>query len=155
MYNVRLAKLQDCDQIQELWEILSIDHLKKAKCTISEKQMEKYGYERLVNSESCIILVAENEEAKIVAFAEIYTNMNKTIFLDGKSAYVLHTLVLPEYRTSRVLLDMLEKLEEILKERGITYICADVYMSNHRFYNNIRFLDFEPYKTRFVRKINV
>lgn len=152
MCKIRKAYINDVEELFRLWQLLSQDHFQKQG--INYETSASNFYKDLVDNEECIILLAENEDGGVIAYSETYIREPDEVYSLKKYAYVLHTYVLPEYRSTRALFDMLDELINILKRKEIYYLCADVYSSNRRFHNNIQILGFKPYMTRFINKID-
>lgn len=132
--NVRQAKLEDIDQIAELWAELddyNMNTLKQFKVfrnnTIGGKDRYLKKLNAMLKDQDCLITVAE-DDSKIVGFVTCYVSDS---FGNGRvDAYIDVTMVSKDYRGKGVGTNLYKFLEKILKEEGVVGITTDVFDNN-------------------------
>lgn len=152
---VRQANLNDADSIFNLWIKLAKDHMKKENnnLDIVDLKAENKYREILEHDSTCIIFVVENNK-DVVGFAELYIKEPNLDFSFERYAYILHCYIDDEYRSTTAIFKLHEAVKQYLKNLNIKYLHADVYVTNTKFYKNICLLNFKPYRTRFIEKLD-
>lgn len=154
---VREAKFSDIEAIKELWRKLGVNQLSKDEYYLKEngevKEFDCGNYfDNCLKNERCKIFVVE-ENGKVFGFVEIWIYDKDFYFNVSEYAYILHYYIDDEMRNYFAVIKLFDIAQRWAVEKGMNYLCADVFYHNDRVKRLLEHEKFSTYKTRFVKEL--
>lgn len=157
-FQVREAKIEDLEEVVDLWRTLSAGQLGKDPYYRGSIEFNS-GHKQLQNSiesSDCGIFVIEYE-GRIQGFIEVWKQTESYQIEKERCAYIVHCIYDNQYKKSNqafhVVACLYRAAENWAIENGMEYLTADVFEHNKMVAKFLGRADVLPYKYRMVRKI--
>jgi ribosomal protein S18 acetylase RimI-like enzyme len=98
------------------------------------------------------ILVAEHEE-KIIGFIKFITLENRPLESDIKCSLLSLMYVVPEFRRKRIASELMNRVFEYVKSKGVTHVRLNVLTSNIPAMNLYKKMGFQDYSIIMRKKL--
>lgn len=153
----REAVYDDIEVIGELWKKLGEDQLGKDEYYMKENgEVQEFDsgdyFEKCLQNERCKIFVVE-EDKKVFGFVEIWIYDRDFYFNISEYAYILHYFIDSELRNYVAVIKLFDIAQKWAIDKGMKYLCADVFYHNERVKRLLEHEKFSTYKTRLVKSL--
>lgn len=119
--NYRLATSDDIDLLVEMRLDFINANGDDEKCEELRKNCYRYFYDKAFNEDSCDVVLAEEDGTCIGTGIVFYYDSVPSLFNPtGKNSYVTSMYVAPGYRCRGIGTEILERVIECAKRRGVT-----------------------------------
>lgn len=163
--NVRQMNKKEIKTVSNLWNKLAYNQTSRDKYYKSNSKdllcinNEAY-FKNCYCDSNCFIFVADYKN-RIIGFSELWLCKKDFFFNIEDYAYILHLFVdtgvkidkQKDFNPLYVPYALCKACESKALEKGYKYMCGDVFDFNNEMKTILKFLKFEPYRIRYVKKL--
>ena len=153
--NIRTFQPSDIDTLMDFWTEIENDPTVSGDFFSPTEENKSRWRKYVLNvheEDENQILVAEHEE-KIIGFIKFITLENRALESDIKCSLLSLMYVVPEFRRKRIASELMNRVFEYVKSKGVTHVRLNVLTSNIPAMNLYKKMGFQDYSIIMRKKL--